>query len=240
MPIKMVRGKTVADRLQALTDFLVSEKISRRQVRECVKTWEAPPVPKSLVMLVKLLSDVGKRVYLKSDGLYELTRAIARQLEVPDPLVSGNSLTFSSKGAVTGVVSFSQGIYSYQANSPAAAVAKVVEHKLALKNAKYAIIGGTEADFAARAVSPHGADVLIALKRDTSSVREREGAAQSNVSLADNKGKADWNAKGVGKSCIRRRGVLCCLQLTGLLPFLFAPIFEADGSCSKKSKSLDS
>lgn len=238
MTTDMQRGKTVAEQLLVLTDLLVSENVSRRQVRKCVKAWNPPRVPRALAALVKVLADTGKRVYLKSDGLYELTRQVAQQLEVPDPHVSGNSLTFSSSGAVTGVVSFSQGIYSYQANSPAAAVAKVREHKVALKNAKYLIIGGTAGDVAARAASAstsaRGADVLIALNRRNSSVssaaaRGRQGKVNASLSsVTDRNDKADWIAKGVGESwacvqcsrwlaaadacCTGRASVVCLLS----------------------------
>lgn len=202
--VQMGRSITVAERLVALTEYLVAHKVSRQEVRKCFKSWTPPKCP-GLSTLVKTLHQHGKRVMLRSDGLFELVRQVGGQLGIPDPHVTGHSLTFSGAGLVTGVVSFSQGIYSYEANSAAAAMAKVGEHKVALRNAKYAIIGGTEADLAARAAAPteSRADVLITIgpNRTTAPGHPRGVPAES---APGKRADADWNAKDIGELVFSR------------------------------------
>jgi len=199
MSVQMGRSTTVAERLDALTKYLVAHKVSRQQVRTCFKSWTPPRCP-GLSTLVKTLHEQGRRVMLRSDGLFELARQVGGQVGVPDPHVTGHSLTFSGGGLVTGVVSFSQGIYSYEANSEAAAMAKVSEHKVALRNAKYAVIGGTEADLAARSAAPPGsrADVLITIgpNRTTAPGHPRGVSTESSPGK---RADADWNARDIGE-----------------------------------------
>ena len=157
--VAMGKAASTAERLEALADFAARHSFQRQQTRECAQAWRAPVVPE-LQELVKLLQQHKQKVFLKSDGLADFTHRVAKALNVPDRYVVANSWTFSPhNGLITGVM----GPGGLAANSAAAVVAKVREHKQALKQSAYLIVGGAPADYAARRSSPLGADMLITL-----------------------------------------------------------------------------
>ncbi len=157
--VAMGKAPSTAARLAALSDFAARHSFQRSQTRECVQAWRAPVVPE-LQELVKMLQQHKQKVFLKSDGLADLTHRLAKVLNVPDRYVFANSWTYSPhSGGITGVI----GPGGLPANSAEAVVAKVREHKKALKQSAYLIIGGAPADYAARRSSPPGADMLITL-----------------------------------------------------------------------------
>lgn len=177
------KAADTGDRLVALADFAVRHSVHRQLARECARTWRAPVVLE-LVELVRLLQQHKQKVFLKSDGLADFTHSLAQALGVPDRYVVANSFTYSSDtGFITGIT----GPGGHPANSVEAVVAKVREHKQALKHSAYLIIGGTPGDYAARRSSPHGADLLITLNHS--------GLPHAPPHTRSEGGQgADWNA----------------------------------------------
>jgi hypothetical protein len=178
------KAADTGDRLVALADFAVRHSVHRQLARECARAWSSAPVVLELVELVRLLQQHKQKVFLKSDGLADFTHSLAQALGVPDRYVVANSFTYSpDTGFITGIT----GPGGHPANSVEAVLAKVREHKQALKHSAYLLIGGTPGDYAARRSSPHGADLLITLNHS--------GLPHASPHTRSEGGQgADWNA----------------------------------------------
>ena len=131
-----------------------------------------------------------KRIYLKSDGLFELARRLGSVLGIPDVHLVANSLSYGPDHRVLGVTRPGD----KAANSVDALFAQVRLHRHANKAPIfYLIIGGSDVDQAARtATSNHsvvnGVDLLISLNhsgiRDAPPASDWHANQISEVALA--------------------------------------------------------
>lgn len=192
----MTGAATTAQRLQVLTDLLVKGRFTRQAVRACAKSWPmtslAASAKASTTELISLLRQHRKRIYLKSDGLFELARRLGSVLGIPDVHLVANSLSYGPDHRVLGVTRPGD----KAANSVDALFAQVRLHRHANKAPMfYLIIGGSDVDQAARtATSNHsvvnGVDLLISLNH--SGIRDAPPAS-------------DWHANQISEVALAYR-----------------------------------